>query len=62
MSGERYLADARTKLVHDLDAETAACGVDEIVRRGRDRPFETIDLAKLRGFTPCGHCVSADRR
>ena len=57
MDGERYLGDAKNKVVHDLKYEDFACGIDEIMGRGDDVPFNSRDFASKHGFAPCTKCM-----
>jgi hypothetical protein len=55
----QWLGDKRSMVVHDLDAATDACEIDELV--GSDK-FATFgpDLraeARNRGYRACPHCV-----
>ena len=64
MSGERYLANAsRSKMeVHDLDNEKTQCQVDEIIRAGHDRPYNSHDQARRDGYDNCAHCLAGSTR
>lgn len=64
MNGERYLANASpSKLeVHDLDNEKTVCQIDEIIKAGHDRPFNSLEEAKRKGFDNCAHCLGGSTR
>lgn len=67
MNGERYLANANpSKLeVHDLDNEkvgTNQCQIDEIIRAGHDRPYNSIASARAAGFDNCARCIGGSLR
>jgi hypothetical protein len=62
MDGERFLADQAKAVVHDLDGETSWCEIDDVVAAGNELAFETLDAAKVLGFTPCDYCVAPWRR
>jgi len=65
MNGERYLANTNNKEVHDLDnADTAAngCQIDEIIRAGHDRPFDSLPAARAAGFDNCAKCMGSSAR
>lgn len=57
----RYVGDKRTQRVHDLDATTAACGIDELMASGLFTSFgpDTLPEARNRGYRPCPHCIGA---
>ena len=53
MKGQRYLGNTSKKEVRDLDnEETGAnqCQIDEIIRAGNDKPFDTVDAAHDAGY------------
>ena len=64
MRGERFLANASpSKLeVHDLDNERDVCQIDEIIRAGHERPFESRAAAKAEGYDNCAHCLGNSLR
>jgi len=64
MNGERYLANTSpTKLeVHELDAETTQCQIDEIIRAGHDKPYGTLEAAHRDGYDDCAYCLKGSRR
>ena len=59
----RWLGDKRTQVVHDLDAATEACQIDELMASecfaafGPDRLAE----ARNRGYHACRHCARSAR-
>ena len=55
----QYVGDKRTRFVHDLDATTEACAIDELMASEQFLAIapESIAEAKNRGFKPCRHCV-----
>lgn len=59
----RYLGDKRTQRVHDLDAATDACAVDELMASGQFTSFgpDTLPEARNRGYRPCRHCLPSGR-
>ncbi len=61
MSGERYMADSRTKVVHDLVKEENECRIDEIVRAGKELPFKRPDEAHKEGYMDCSFCMVASK-
>ncbi len=62
MCGEQYLANANSRKmeVHDLDNEKTGqfqCQIDAIIRSGHDRPFSSLNAARLSGYKDCPHCL-----
>jgi hypothetical protein len=62
MSGERYCGNTATKEVHDLDNENTNCQIDEIIKAGNDRPFNTLTEALAAGYRACAWCLGSSRR
>ncbi len=62
MSGERYLGNANTMEVHDLDNERSLCQINEIIRAGNDRPFTSLADAKRLGYDNCHWCIGGSTR
>lgn len=64
MNGERYLANSsRSKMeVHDLDNEKTSCQIDEIIREGHDRPYNSLDQARRDGYDNCAYCIGGSTR
>ena len=62
MSGERFMADSRTKVVHDLEKEKSQCNIDEIVRAGRELPFRNLNTAVEEGYVNCKFCIEASKK
>ena len=65
MNGERYLGNTENKEVHDLDQEDTApngCQIDEIIRAGHDRPFESLAAAHGAGYDNCAKCLGSSTR
>jgi hypothetical protein len=59
----RWLGDKRTQRVHDLDAATPECGIDELMAAETFAAFgpDILAEARNRGYRPCPHCVPARR-
>ncbi|MCK5148851.1 hypothetical protein KAR48_19005 [bacterium] len=57
MNGERYCANKITMEIHDLDRESADCGISEVIESGLDIPFTTLFEAIIRGFHSCELCL-----
>ena len=57
----RWLGDKRSMLVHDLDATTEACAIDELMASEQFASFgpDLLAEARNRGYHACRHC---DRR
>lgn len=62
MNGERYCGNAASKEVHDLDNENTNCQIDEIIRAGNDRPFDTLAAAHAAGYDNCAYCLGGSNR
>jgi hypothetical protein len=67
MNGERYLANKSPskKEVHDLDNEktgTNQCQIDEIIRAGNDKPYNSHAAAKADGYDNCAYCLGGSTR
>ncbi len=62
MAGEKYLANVNTKEVHDLDNEKPVCQIDEIIRAGHDRPYNSLDSAHRDGYDNCAYCIGNSTR
>lgn len=62
MNGEQYLGNTESKEVHDLDNEQTNCQIDEIIRAGHDRPFDTLQAAKKAGYDNCAWCLEGSTR
>ncbi len=58
MSGERFMADSRTRIVHDLEKEKGKCLIDEIVRTGKELPFKNLNDAVAEGYSKCSYCFN----
>ena len=67
MNGERYLGNANpSKMeVHDLDNEDTSangCQIDEIIRAGHDRPYQSLAAAHDGGHDNCAKCLGGSQR
>lgn len=64
MNGEQFLGNSSSSKmeVHDLDREKPQCQIDEIIRAGNDRPFETLQEAKAAGFDNGHWCIGDSER
>lgn len=64
MNGQRYVAHVSPyqREIHDLDNESRNCLIDEIIRTGKDRPYNSLDEARLEDYNPCAYCVHDARQ
>lgn len=65
MNGERFLGNTNKKEVHDLDNEKTGsnqCQIDEIIRAGNDKPFNSQAAANAAGYDNCNYCLSGSMR
>ena len=65
MKGERFLGNTNKMEVHDLDNEKTGlnqCQIDEIIRAGNDKPFESLASAHSAGYDNCAWCIGGSRR
>jgi hypothetical protein len=56
----QYVGDKRTRLVHDLDAATDACGIDDLMASEQFAGFgpDTLAEARNRGYRPHPACTA----
>ena len=59
----QYVGDKRSQIVHDLDASTEACDIDELMQSEQFLAIspDTIPEARNRGYKPCRHCIPKPR-
>lgn len=64
MKGERYLANTSPskKEVHDLDNEKTNCQIDEIIKAGNDKPYNSLTAAHNDGYDDCAYCLKNSTR
>ena len=62
MNGERYLGNTNEMEVHDLDNENSNCQIDEIIRAGNDKPFNSLEIARSNGYDNCHWCLGNSTR
>ncbi len=67
MNGERYLANTSPskREVHDLDNEKTGanqCQIDEIIRAGNEKPYNSLDAAHRDGYDNCAYCLGNSTR
>lgn len=62
MRGEQYCGNQNKMEVHDLDNEQINCQIDEIIRAGNDRPFNSLAAAHNAGYDNCHWCLGGSRR
>ena len=58
----RWLGDKRSMRVHDLDATTDACAIEDLLASEQFMSFgpDTLPEARNRGYRACPHCVGPD--
>jgi len=56
----RYVGDKRSRAVHDLDATTDACGIDELMASEQFAAFgpDSLAEARNRGYRPHHACTA----
>ena len=56
----RYVGDKRSRLVHDLDAATDECRIDELMASEQFAAFgpDSLAEARNRGYRPHPACTS----
>ena len=65
MNGEQYLGNTKKTEVHDLDREDTSgngCQIDEIIRAGHDKPFNSLSAAHSAGYDNCAKCLGGSTR
>ena len=64
MNGEQYLANTSpSKMeVHDLDNEKGQCQIDEIIRAGHDKPYNSLAAANRDGYDNGAYCIGDSKR
>lgn len=64
MRGERYLANKSPskREVHDLDNEKSQCQIDEIIKAGNDKPYNSLSDARKDGYDNCAWCIGSSTR
>jgi len=57
----RYVGDKRSRVVHDLDAATEACRIDDLMASEQFAAFgpDTLAEARNRGYRPHRACTAA---
>ena len=59
LNGARYCADKAAKTVHDLEHETPACRIEDIIVANHAMPLNTLNIAKVLGYSNCQHCIKS---
>lgn len=57
LNGARYCANTNTMEVHDLDNENANCQINEIIKAGHAKPYNSLNEAKADGFIEGWYCL-----
>lgn len=62
--GKRYVGNRNHMEVHDLDRETTACQINEIIRSGHVVTFnpDTAEEARRQRYDRCAHCLGSSTR
>jgi hypothetical protein len=57
----QYVGDKRSRVVHDLDAATDACGIDDLMASEQFAAFgpDSLAEARNRGYRPHPACTAA---
>jgi len=64
MRGERYLANTKTKEIHDLDFEDSSengCQVDDVIDTYYDKPYLFLEDAHTDKYYNCKKCLTVSR-
>lgn len=57
MNGEKFLADAKNNILHNLDSEKEACNIDSILSMRVELPFASIESAfNHKNYGLCPYC------
>lgn len=62
MHGQQFLANTRSREVHDLDNEKPQCQIDAIIAAGHDAPYLLLSSAHADGYDNCAHCMRGSVR
>ena len=64
MNGQQYVAQMSPYMrhVHDLDNENRNCLIDQIIRTGQDRPYNSLLEARRDDYNPCAFCLQDSAR
>lgn len=64
MNAEQYLANTNPskKEVHDLDNEKPQCQIDEIIKDGHDKPYNSLEAAHRDGYDNGAYCIGDSKR
>ena len=62
MHGQRYLANTRSKEIHDLDNESGRCQIDKIIAAAHDKTYIYLHQAHADGYDNCSHCMIGSLR
>ena len=57
LNRERFCANTRTKIIHDLDNENEDCFINEILDHGAERPFFSLEQARNAEYVNYHSCV-----
>ncbi len=59
--GKRYIGSSETKILHDMDQESAKCRIDSIARKDIQM-FEWLSIPVEMGYKACQYCMADFRR
>jgi hypothetical protein len=64
MNGQQYVAHVNPykREIHDLDSESRNCLIDEIIRSGADRPYNSLVEGQRDDYNPCPYCTQDSNR
>jgi len=51
--GQKFLGNAETKVVYDLDNEQPDCQIEQIIAAGKDEPYVRLFDANGDGYNLC---------
>ena len=53
LNGERYCGDIIRNEVHNLLKEKSMCQIDEKIKAGQEKPFNSLIQAHQEGYSDC---------
>ena len=60
--GKRFCANTNKMEVHDLDNEKTNCQIDEIIRAGHAKPYDSLEQAHRDRYDNCAWCLGGSTR
>jgi len=55
--GQKFLGNAETQVVHDLDNEQPDCEIEQIIANGKDEPYVQLFAPHSEGYALRPHCI-----